>query len=80
MIIDKLEVEKSKENIEVIQNYVHKCESIIPSVSKHEYLGSITSSDSKNSPNIATKISKGRGIVNNIIHILENINLEEHLL
>ena len=53
-------VGESKETNKVIQSDVHKSESIIPSVSKHEYLGSITSLDGKNSPNIATKISEGQ--------------------
>ena len=40
-----------------------------------EYLGEIISSDGKNTKNVKTKISKGMGLVSEIIDILDNLKI-----
>ena len=45
----------------------------IKTVERQEYLGSIISNDGKNDWNVSSKCSKGQGIVNDIISILDNI-------
>ena len=44
----------------------------IKTVERQEYLGSIISNDGKNDWNVSSKCSKGQGIVNDIISILDN--------
>ena len=45
----------------------------MPEVNEETYLGDVLSSDGKNSKNIKSRISKGIGIINQIIGLLENI-------
>ena len=52
----------------------------IKTVERQEYLGSIISNDGKNDWNVSSKCSKGQGIVNDIISILDNINFATHIL
>ena len=45
----------------------------MPEVSEKNYLGDILSSDGKNSKNIRNRISKGIGIIAQIMNILDDI-------
>ena len=47
-------------------------------VSEETYLGDIISEDGKNTKNLKQKISKGLGIISQIMNILENVTLGEH--
>ena len=47
-------------------------------VTEDTYLGDILSSDGRNNKNIANRISKGIGIISQMMHLLESISLGEH--
>ena len=47
-------------------------------VSKETYLGDIISDDGKNTSNIKARISKGLGIITQIMNLLEQVTLGEH--
>ena len=53
---------------------------VMTNVTEETYLGDIMSSDGKNSKNIAKRISKGLGIITQIIHLLEMVSLGEHFI
>ena len=46
---------------------------IMQEVTEDKYLGEIISSDGKNTKNIKDRVSKGIGIISNIINILDNV-------
>ena len=50
----------------------------IQQVSEDTYLGDIISEDGKNHKNIKNRISKGWGIISEVMNILENVSLGEH--
>ena len=50
----------------------------IQKVTEETYLGDIISEDGKNSKNVKHRISKGIGIISQILNILENVTLGEH--
>ena len=51
----------------------------MPEVCEESYLGDIISSDGKNTKNIKSRISKGVGIISQIIHILDEVSFGKHL-
>ena len=51
---------------------------IMPEVTEETYLGDILSSDGKNAKNIRSRISKGIGIVNQMINLLDRISFGQH--
>ena len=51
---------------------------IMPEVSQETYLGDILSSDGKNTINIKSRISKGIGIISQILNLLELVSLRPH--
>ena len=51
---------------------------IVEEVTEDTYLGDILSSDGRNNKNIANRISKGIGIISQMMHLLESISLGEH--
>ena len=50
------------------------------SVTEDKYLGDVISSDGKNTKNISKRISKGIGIITQIIHLLEMVSLGDHFM
>ena len=50
-------------------------DSVMTDAEEIEYLGEIISSDGKNTKNVKTKISKGMGLVSEIIDILDNLKI-----
>ena len=50
------------------------------SVTEDTYLGDIISSDGKNTKNIAKRISKGIGIITEILSLLDMVSLGEHFV
>ena len=48
---------------------------VMESVTEDTYLG-----DGKNSKNVAKRISKGIGIITQILHLLEMVSLVEHFI
>ena len=69
----KIEEDKDENTTEKEDEY---CVGEIPikSVKKQEYLGSILAHDGKNEENIKSRVSKGQGIVNDILAILNNVH------
>ena len=51
----------------------------MPEVTEESYLGDILSADGKNTKNIKSRISKGIGIISQIIHILDEISFGPHI-
>ena len=51
---------------------------IMPEVSQETYLGDILSSDGKNTINIKSRISKGIGIISQILNLLELVSFGPH--
>ena len=49
---------------------------VMTNVTEETYLGDTLSSDGKNSKNIAKRISKGIGIINQIMNLLERLSFE----
>ena len=47
-------------------------------VSEDTYLGDVISEDRKNEMNLKHRISKGLGIISEIMHILDKISLGKH--
>ena len=66
----------NKRNKECKELKVHKKSMI--DVEEVKYLGEILSSDAKNTKNVKSRTSKGMGLVNEILYILENISLGSH--
>ena len=58
------------------EQQVHRTK--IERVSDDTYLGDIISEDGKNTKNIKNRISKGLGLISEIMNILENFTLGEH--
>ena len=50
----------------------------MPEVSSETYLGDILCSDGKNTKNIKNRISKGLGIIAQIMNILDEVNFGPH--
>ena len=53
---------------------------IMESVKEDTYLGDLISSDGKNTKNIDKRISKGIGIITQILHLLESVSLGNHYM
>ena len=70
----KMHVGKNHENCPVLK--VHG--TIMPEVTEEKYLGDILSFDGKNSKNIKDRISKGIGIISQILNLLEMISFGPH--
>ena len=51
----------------------------MPEVTEETYLGDLLSADGKNSKNIKSRISKGIGIINQIISLMERISFGPYL-
>ena len=51
----------------------------MPEVTEESYLGDILSADGKNTKNIKSRISKGIGIISQIIHILDEVSFGPHM-
>ena len=51
---------------------------VVEEVTEDTYLGDILSSDGRNNKNIANRISKGIGIISQMMHMLESLSLGEH--
>ena len=49
-------------------------------VTEDKYLGDIISSDGKNSKNISARLSKGLGIITQILHMLDSVSLGEYYM
>ena len=64
----KMHIGRKQETCPVLK--VH--DTIMEEVTEDTYLGDIISSDGKNSKNLEHRISKGIGIISQIMHILEN--------
>ena len=50
-------------------------DTLMSSVEEHKYLGDVISADGKNTKNVASRISKGIGIITQINHMLETVSL-----
>ena len=72
----KMHIGQKHENCPVLK--VHG--TVMESVTEDTYLGDIISSDGKNSKNVAKRISKGIGIITQILHLLEMVSLGEHFV
>ena len=75
VVIDHWEVEKVRNGSTIEQKDVHKGEVSIKTVSEYLYLGDCVRSDGSNKDNIKIRVNKGRGILRDIIQILEEIQL-----
>ena len=49
-------------------------------VQEDTYLGDVISCDGRNTKNIKKRISKGLGIITEILHLLEMVSLGEHFI
>ena len=67
----KMHIGRKQETCPVLK--VH--DTIMEEVTEDTYLGDIISSDGKNSKNLEHRISKGIGIISQIMHILESVSL-----
>ena len=72
----KMHIGRKQETCPVLK--VH--DTIMEEVTEDTYLGDIISSDGKNSKNLEHRISKGIGIISQIMHILESVSLGEHYI
>ena len=72
----KMHIGKKQEACPILK--VHN--TVIENVTEDTYLGEIISSDGKNSKNIAKRLSKGVGIISQILHILEMVSLGHHYI
>ena len=69
---NKLHIGKTKVDCNELK--VHGC--LMTEVRKDTYLGDIISSDGKNTLNIESRISKGLGIVSQIMDVLKSVKFE----
>ena len=51
----------------------------MPEVTEETYLGDLLTSDGKNTKNIKCRVSKGIGIISQIMNLLEKISFGPHL-
>ena len=70
----ELHIGAKHENCSVLK--VHN--TIMEDVSEDTYLGDILSSDGRNTKNIAKRISKGIGLITQIMNMLETVSLGEY--
>jgi hypothetical protein len=72
----KMHIGANHENCPVLK--VHN--TIMEDVSEDTYLGDVISSDGRNKKNIEKRISKGMGIITQIMHLLDTVSLGEHYI
>ena len=72
----KLHIGKNHEKCTALQ--VHG--TLMEDVKTDTYLGDVISSDGKNTENIKKRVSKGLGIVTQILNLMEKVNFGEHFI
>ena len=70
----KLHIGRNHENCPVLK--VHG--TIMKDVTSDTYLGDVISADGKNTENIKSRVSKGLGIVSQIMNLMDIVNFGEH--
>ena len=74
--IDEWEVKKVKDGKKYTLEDSHKGKTSLKTVENHLYLGDIVESSGSNHLNVMSRVTKGKAIVRDIVHILEGTFLD----